>query len=217
MKVKIRDLWRDNRGLALFIVLMVVFRSSLADWNTVPSGSMKPTILIGDRILVDKLAYDLNVPLTHVPVLTFDNPKRDDVIIFDSKVAKERLVKRVIGIPGDVVELRDNHLVVNGVAAKYSDVVSKADAMYAVETYAGRSHRVKFARGGVGPYSSFGPVTVPAGHYLVLGDNRDNSADSRFIGFVPRREIVGRSDWVVMSLNYDEHYLPRSGRFFHHL
>jgi len=217
MNGRIKILWRDNRGLALFIALMVVFRSSFADWNTVPTGSMKPTILVGDRILVDKLAYDLNLPLTHVPVLTFDNPKRGDVVIFDSKVARERLVKRVAGIPGDVVELRNNHLVINGVAAKYSDVVSNADAMFAVETYAGRSHRVKFAPGGMGPYSSFGPVTVPAGHYLVLGDNRDNSADSRFIGFVPRREIVGRSNWVVMSLNYDDHYLPRSDRFFHHL
>ena len=104
-------LWREYRGFALFILLMIVFRSALADWNTVPTGSMKPTIVEGDRIFVNKLAYDLKIPLTSISVHEFADPKRGDVVVFDSKAADTRLVKRVIGLPGDLVEMRDNRLV----------------------------------------------------------------------------------------------------------
>jgi signal peptidase I len=217
MKEKIRNLWRDNKGFLLFIILMIVFRSSLADWNTVPTGSMKPTILEGDRILVNKLSYDLKVPLTHIPIVVFDDPERGDIVIFDSKVTDNRLVKRVIGIPGDVVALRNNRLFINGVPARYTDTVAGTDAIYAVESYAGFSHRVKLAPEGQSRYGNFGPVSVPANQYFVLGDNRDDSADSRFIGFVPRRDIVGKSARVVVSLDYDNYFLPRADRFFHQL
>lgn len=217
MKQKIINLWRENKGFVLFIILMIVFRSSFADWNTVPTGSMKPTILEGDRILVNKLSYDLKIPLTHIQVAVFDDPERGDIVIFDSKAADNKLVKRVIGVPGDVVALRNNRLIINGVSARYTDTVSGADAVYAVESYARFSHRVKFAPEGFSRSGNFGPVTVPKNHYFVLGDNRDNSADSRFIGFVPRKEIVGKSERVVVSLDYDNHYLPRSDRFFHRL
>src|SRR5450759_5965790 len=108
MKNGLIMLWRENRGLMLFVVLMIFFRSALADWNTVPSGSMKPTILEGDRILVNKLAYDLRIPLTHISIYKFADPKRGDIVVFDSKAADARLVKRVIGVPGDLVEMRDN-------------------------------------------------------------------------------------------------------------
>jgi signal peptidase I len=217
MKQKIINLWRENKGFVLFIILMIVFRSSFADWNTVPTGSMKPTILEGDRILVNKLSYDLKIPLTHIQVAMFDDPERGDIVIFDSKAADNKLVKRIIGVPGDVVALRNNRLTINGVSARYTDIVSGADAVYAVESYAGSSHQVKFAPEGFSRNGNFGPVTVPENHYFVLGDNRDNSADSRFIGFVPRKEIVGKSERVVVSLDYDNHYLPRSDRFFHRL
>jgi signal peptidase I len=97
----------DYRGFALFVFLMIIFRSALADWNVVPTGSMKPTILEGDRILVNKLAYDFKIPLTHISIYKFADPKRGDIVIFDSKLADTRLVKRVIGLPGDTVEMRD--------------------------------------------------------------------------------------------------------------
>src|SRR5712671_1022116 len=102
MKRRLVGLWREYRGFALFVVLMVVFRSSLADWNTVPTGSMKPTILEGDRIWVNKLAYDLRLPLTGVSLYRLADPQRGDIVVFDSKAADTRLVKRVIGLPGDV-------------------------------------------------------------------------------------------------------------------
>lgn len=217
MKKQIVDFLKNNRGLGLFLVLMIVFRSSFADWNAVPSGSMQPTIVEGDRILVNKLAYDLKIPLTHTRLFDIAEPQRGDIVIFDSHVLDIKLVKRLIGLPGDVVALRDNRLIVNGVEAQYSNIEHLADGIVVQETSGGVSHRIKLAPSGVSRYSSYGPVTVPAGQYLVLGDNRDNSEDSRFIGFVPRAEIVGRTERVVVSFNYDNYYLPRKDRFFHML
>src|SRR5882724_96456 len=214
MKHRLAGVWRENRGFALFVVLMIVFRSALADWNDVPSGSMKPTIVEGDRIFVNKLAYDLRIPLTHVSILRLGDPRRGDIVVFDSKSAGLRLVKRVIGLPGDVVEMADNRLMINGVAARYSNVELAAGAIFAVENYGDMTHRIEIAPEGRGALSSFGPVRVPQGQYLVLGDNRDDSADSRVHGFIPRAEIVGESRTVVVSIDYDRHYLPRGGRFF---
>src|SRR6266576_5079250 len=131
MKSGLIKVWREYRGFALFIVLMMIFRSALADWNVVPTGSMKPTIIEGDRILVNKLAYDFKVPLTHISVYKFADPGRGDIIVFDSRAANTRLVKRVIGLPGDTVEMRANRLTINGIAARYSDIEFEADATFA--------------------------------------------------------------------------------------
>src|SRR5258706_13883307 len=142
MKNWLMKLWREYRGFTLFVILMVAFRSSLADWNTVPTGSMKPTILEGDRILVNKLAYDLRVPLTHISILRFADPQRGDIVVFDSQAADTRLVKRVIGLPGDVVEMKNNRLRINGVEAPYANCEHRADAIFEVESYAGMTHRI---------------------------------------------------------------------------
>jgi signal peptidase I len=218
MMNRLAKLRNEYQAFAVFVILMVIFRSALADWNTVPTGSMKPTIIEGDRILVNKLAYDLMIPLTHTSVYRFGDPVRGDIIVFDSKAADTRLVKRVIGVPGDIVEMRANRLTINGIEARYSDVEYKADAIFATESYGGMTHRIELDPAATaGRYSSFGPVEVPQGSYLVLGDNRDNSADSRVRGFIPRQEIIGDAKVVVMSLDYDGYYLPRTDRFFHAL
>jgi signal peptidase I len=211
MQSSLANAWREYRGFCLFVALMIVFRSALADWNVVPTGSMKPTILEGDRILVNRLAYDLKIPLTHTSLHKFADPTRGDIVIFDSKAADTRLVKRVIGLPGDTVEMRDNRLIINGIEARYSDIEYAADATFAIESYLDMSHRIELARAGGNPFSTFGPVKVPKDRYLVLGDNRDNSAD---YGFVPRGEIVGNARTIVLSLNYDRYYMPRVDRFF---
>lgn len=210
---KSKKLLRENRGFILFFVLMVAFRSAVADWNSVPSGSMLPTIVEGDRIFVNKLAYDVRVPLTHISLWTLDHPDRGEIIVFDSKAADKRLVKRVIGVPGDVVEMTEGRLIVNGQPAVYSHVRRDEQAVWATESLSGSMHSVRYEplRGTM---RSFGPVVVPSEHYLVLGDNRDNSMDSRYYGFVPRREIVGRSTSVVMSFDPERYYLPRRERFF---
>jgi signal peptidase I len=209
-----------NRGFFVFLLGMLMFRSALADWNTVPTGSMQPTIRIGDRIVVNRMAYDLRIPFTHVPLLHLADPQRGDIVIIDSAATDERLVKRVVGVPGDRIALRGNVLYVNGHSARYrpASVVGIAGdrtqpASYADESIEGSHHLVRLVRYLPSPASNYGPVTVPAGHYLAMGDNRDDSYDSRFFGFVPRREIVGRARYVAMSLDPSRHGLPRPHRW----
>jgi signal peptidase I len=213
MKNKVSSIVREYKGFVLFLFLMVMFRSAIADWNDVPSGSMLPTIMAGDRILVNKLAYDVRVPLTHVSLYRIAEPRRGDIVIFDSHAADIRLVKRVIGIPGDTVQMIDNRLIVNGAPAEYDDFRYDDDALLATESIGDFEHVVRFELRGSPVTNSFGPVTVPEEHFLVLGDNRQNSADSRVYGFVPREEIVGRSRTVVLSLDRDNFFLPRADRF----
>lgn len=220
---KLLKLLKQNRSLILFVSLMLVFRSAVADWNSVPTGSMKPTIVEGDRLLVNKMAYDLRIPFTHISITQLANPQRGDIVIFDSKASDKKLVKRVIGLPSDSISMQDNVLSINGETIAYSpsSVSNADDSETRTEHLLGNNHQVNVAgiagQGMITRQSSFGPITVPEGHYLVLGDNRDHSSDSRMIGFVPRAEIVGRASNVVFSANYDNYYLPRQERFFHPL
>src|SRR5665213_1201038 len=112
-----RKLWRESRGLLLTILILTAVRSAIADWNDVPSGSMNPTIVEGDRLFVNKLAYDLKIPFTTKHIAQWSNPKRGDIVVFFSPTDRTRLVKRVIGLPGGRIEMIDDHLYVNGVAA----------------------------------------------------------------------------------------------------
>src|SRR6266542_2688963 len=115
-----RHYWRQEiRPLLLLLLVVCAVRSSLADWNDVPTGSMKPTILEGDRVWVNKLAYDLKVPFTTWRVAEWSNPQRGDIVVFFSPHDGQRLVKRVVGLPGDTIELRNNTLVINGRPAVY--------------------------------------------------------------------------------------------------
>ncbi|MDC0598967.1 signal peptidase I [Gammaproteobacteria bacterium] len=216
MKASSLTILKENKTFLFFIILIFCFKSAIADWNEVPTGSMKPTIIEGDRILVNKIAYDLHVPFTHYSLLKFSDPARGDIIIFDSEASNLRLVKRVVGIPGDRVEMRDNILYVNGSRLDYETISSTTSTIDKTENLLGVNHVVRVSMMN-SRRSSFDQVEVPEGYYLALGDNRDNSADSRVIGFIPRTEIIGRSKKVVMSLNYDNYYLPRSERFFHSL
>ena len=112
---KALHLWRKEiRPLLILAVVLFSIRSSLADWNDVPTGSMRPTILEGDRVFVNKLAYDLKVPFTTWHLAQWDNPQRGDIVVFYSPYDGKRLVKRVVGLPGDILELRDNSLIING-------------------------------------------------------------------------------------------------------
>ena len=209
-----------HKGFITFMLCMLVLRSAVADWNVVPTGSMQPTIEIGDRILVDKLAYDVRLPFTHVSLVHLADPRRGDIVVLDSHAAHERLVKRVIGLPGDEVAMRGNVLFINGRAARYAignytgihdDL--RNPAHYEIERYGAMRHAIRLSDHRPSPVSSFGPVRVPIGQYLLLGDDRDNSEDSRYLGFFPRHEIVGRARRVVASLDPQHHYLPRRGRF----
>jgi signal peptidase I len=212
----------------LLVMALVVFsiRSSLADWNDVPSGSMKPTILEGDRVFVNKLAYDLKVPFTTWHLAEWSNPQRGDVVVFYSPHDEVRLVKRVVGVPGDAVELRNEQLVINGKPMEYAQLgaevsgqLSEAErqqSLFATEKLTGHPHAV-MAIPGVAAKRSFGPVRVPEGQYFMMGDNRDNSFDSRYFGMVERRRIVGKATEVVLSVDKGNYWLPRKQRFFREL
>ncbi|WP_166424264.1 signal peptidase I [Paraglaciecola sp. 20A4] len=216
MQIKLKTLYSENKSFILFILLMCVFRSAVADWNEVPTGSMQPTIVEGDRILVNKVAYDVQMPFSHHSLYKLADPLRGDIIIFDSEVSDKRLVKRVVGVPGDTIAMIDNTLYINDQRLEYIDDKNNGRFSDKIEDLLGVQHRIRIANGG-SALSSFTTVSVPAGYYLAMGDNRDNSADSRVIGLVPRHEIIGRAQQVVVSLNYDNYYLPRSERFLHTL
>src|SRR5689334_19643498 len=115
LRGRVRHYWqKEIRPLLIMAVILFSIRSSLADWNDVPTGSMKPTILEGDRIFVNKLAYDLKVPFTTWHLAEWGNPSRGDIAVFFSPYDGTRLVKRVVGLPGDVVELQNEELIING-------------------------------------------------------------------------------------------------------
>lgn len=221
----VKKLWHENKVFFVFIVLMFMFRSAIADWNHVPSGSMLPTIQIGDRILVNKMAYDVRVPFTSVSLHRHADPVTGDIVIFESTAADKRLVKRVVAVPGDRVSMKNNKLKINGQELIYKDdestsifweqlnsVADNTDEPKQRQVHNGHFHRIQLH--GRSSLSNFTTVIVPTDQYLVLGDNRNNSADSRVIGFIPRNEIIGRTRSVVMSFNYDNYYLPRKNRFF---
>jgi signal peptidase I len=219
----LKKLWREYRGPLAFVVLSCCFRSAWADWVSVPTGSMNPTIIEGDRVLVDKHTFGLRVPFTLIHLTSGEDPVRGDIVVFDSPKDGTSLVKRVVGVPGDTVELDGERLFVNGKPASYAE--GDTDTLHSLlaETAAlnpmvlreqglGLDHNILLLPGRVG-LAPFGPTTVPPGMYVMLGDNRDNSADSRFFGFVPRRNIVGRATRVVMSFNPEHYYIPRRDRF----
>ena len=165
---------RENRIFLLFMFALLAARSSFADHYVVPSGSMERTLFPGDRVVVDKRAYGLRVPFTLVKIIPGDAPTRGDVIVFDAPDDGTRLIKRIVAIGDDRLEVRRGHVFVNG---------SPGDKRAALEL-----------RMGGGP--DVAPVRVPAGHVFVMGDFRGNSRDSRFFGFVREDEIYAKASRV---------------------
>jgi signal peptidase I len=227
-----RHVWTEwIRPLALPFLLVTAAKSALADINYVPSGSMQPTILCGDVVFINKVAYDFRVPFTFTRLVHWAEPARGDIVVCFSPDDGTRLVKRVVGQPGDTIELRRDILVVNGVAQTYTPLA--ADTRGARDLEPAERDRAIFAneqltatpRAGAHPHAvmalparpalrSFGPLHVPAGHYFMLGDNRDNSHDSRFFGFVPREKIIGEATGVFVSADLNHWLRPRFDRFF---
>jgi len=180
-----RRFWRGFKVPAwiLAVLVVVVARSSLADHYEVPSGSMLPTVRIGDHVLVSKLAYGIRAPFIGF-VDQFGGPSRADVVVLESPENGIVLLKRVIAVPGDTVSVRDGKLWLNG-----HDIAVVRDHGELRELV-GETHAISLAEGG-GP--NFGPITIPSGKYLVLGDNRGDSRDGRYFGLVDRRAIFGRA------------------------
>ncbi|MGJ9416711.1 signal peptidase I [Massilia sp. CMS3.1] len=212
---------RANKGFILFMLLFGVFRTAVADWNPIPSASMRPNLLEGDVVFVNRLAFNVKVPLTDHVITHTGEPQRGDVVTFSSPVDGTRLIKRLVAVPGNVVELRNELLIINGQQARYDEVQQVMEpagqgqvaALRLSEHVDGHARRVQFIPQAQSPARNFGPVTVPPGQYMMLGDNRDNSADSRYIGFVPRALLIGRAERVLVSADMLGHYAPRFDRF----
>jgi signal peptidase I len=207
LRITVWEIWRRHiRPIVLIVLVLISFRSAVADWNDVPTGSMKPSIIEGDRIFVNKLAYGLKVPFTTWHLARWDKPCRGEIVVFNSPADGSRLVKRVVGLPGDVVQMISERLYINGRPVQYDVEDGRL-----IESFGRHSHAVQFLPGVVA-MRDFGPITIPPNEYFMLGDNRDNSADSRYFGTVRLDQILGRSSRVAISFDYERFFLPRWDR-----
>ena len=221
-----RYLWREwIRPLALPFLAITALKSAVADINYVPSGSMQPTILCGDVVFINKLAYDLRVPFTTTRLARWGDPAHGDVVVCFAPDDGTRLVKRVVALPGDTIELRHDVLYLNGAPLKYAlqpatirgardlEPAERKAAIFAREDLRSHPHAV-MALPTLPALRDFGPIHVPAGNYFVMGDNRDNSRDSRYFGFMSRKEIIGEVKSVFVSGDNAHWMRPRFSRFF---
>lgn len=210
---QLASFFKASRSFIVFISLMLVFRSACADWYTVPTGSMQPTIHIGDRVTVNKMAYDLRLPFSKQVLLRTGEPARGDIMVFDSNAAQNRLIKRVVGLPGDTIEMQDEVLLLNGKPLAYRQEDDNHLLTTATEQLGELVHQVQWDKSRPAVLANFSAITIPEDYYLVLGDNRRQSADSRVYGLVPRHELLGKATYIAFSMNYDNYYLPRTDRF----
>lgn len=215
---------RTNKGFLLFLALFGIFRTAVADWNPIPSASMHPNLLEGDVVLVNRLAYNVKLPLTDIVLGHTGEPQRGDIVTFSSPQDGTRLIKRLIALPGDRVEMRDEQLIINGQPASYATLGDGSETVGAAGPLRTIQLRETMAAGTAAAHTiqllpqvnarrNFAPVTVPPGQYLMLGDNRDNSADSRYIGLVPRALLIGRAVRVLASADIQGNWHPRTERF----
>lgn len=206
---------REQRNFLIFLSLFGLFRTAVADWNPVPTGSMRPTVIEGDVVLVNRLAWQLKVPLTDVVLARWDLPRHGDIVTLSSPADGSRLLKRVVGLPGDRVELRDGRLWLNGAEQAYEvgDTVFEPIGVAAergVEQLGEHRHALQSLPAIAARRD--GLWQVPEGHVFVMGDNRDNSLDSRFFGPVPTERLIGRVSRLLASFDREHWYLPRPER-----
>ncbi len=185
----IAKLWDWVKTILFALLLALFIRTFFVQAFKIPSGSMIPTLLIGDHILVNKFIYGVRNPVTRELWIKGKEPQRRDVIVFIfPKNRKLDFIKRVIGLPGEVVEIRNKKVFINGVPLE--------------EPYVQHTDPNILPRE-ISPRDNFGPVRVPPGHLFVMGDNRDQSHDSRFWGFVPIRDVKGKAFIIYFSWDRD--------------
>jgi len=181
-KTAIRE-WSEAIIIAILIALFI--RTFVVQAFKIPSGSMKPTLQIGDHLLVNKFTYGIKIPFTRKTLIPMNAPKRKDIVVFIYPIERTKdFIKRVVGIAGDTIEIKDKKIYLNG--SRYND----GHGVY--------TDRILFPAS-IQPRDNFGPVTVPAGHIFVMGDNRDQSYDSRFWGFVDLKDVLGRAFIIYWS------------------
>ena len=177
-------------AILIAVILALFIRSFIVQAFKIPSGSMLPTLQIGDHLLVNKFIYGVKLPVTGTVIVPWKDPKLDDIVVF--RFPKDRsidYIKRVVGVAGDTIEVKNKQLYINGEAnnnphAQYTDAI--------------------IMKAGAGPRDNMGPVKVPEGSLFVMGDNRDNSYDSRFWGFVDLKDVRGKAFILYWSWDLDK-------------
>jgi signal peptidase I len=179
--------------LIVIVMVVLLIRTFVAQAYNIPSGSMKPTLLVGDFILVNKLVY------------RFSEPQRGDIVVFKYPIDPNiDFIKRIVALPGEEVEVRNNQVFINGKPLSLIEVGREEEngvrkVIYEEVLPEGIKHKVQFYEDFPFSKRDFGPVVVPPNHYFVMGDNRDNSEDSRYWGFLPRENIVGKAFVIYFS------------------
>lgn len=177
-------------AIVVALVLALLIRTFVVQAFKIPSGSMEPTLEIGDHILVNKFIYGIKIPFTHLSFGAWEQPQKGDVIVFIYPLEPEKdFIKRVIGVPGDTVKIVNKQLFINGVEANDPHAVYKEGTLLP---------------GDIQKRDNFGPITVPPGKIFVLGDNRDRSLDSRFWGYVPLEDVKGKAFIIYWSWDRQE-------------
>ncbi len=193
--------WEYAQAIVIALVLALVIRTFVVQAFKIPSGSMIKTLLIGDHILVNKFIYGVRNPFSRELWISGGEPHRGDVVVFIYPLDRTKdFIKRVIGLPGDTVEVRNKQVYVNGELFPDPPGVQHTDP--------------NIIPGSIQPRDNMGPVTVPKGHLFVMGDNRDQSYDSRFWGFVPMKDVKGKAFIIYWSWD-SNHTRPRFDRIGH--
>jgi len=203
MTGKKRIVWEYTKAIGTALVLAMLIRTFIIQAFKIPSGSMIPTLLIGDHILVNKFLYGTKIPFSDKRVLLFKKPQRGDIIVFKyPENPSKDFIKRVVAVEGDVIESKNKVVHVNG---------NKVNEPYAQHT--DDSMRPM----GIEPRDNFGPVIVPQGKYFVMGDNRDQSYDSRYWGYVDMKDIKGKALILYWSWDGDKNWVrfKRIGSLIH--
>lgn len=192
-----RLIWEYTEAIVTALLLALLIRAFVIQAFKIPTGSMIPTLVVGDHILVNKFIYGVKVPFTDEKILPLKEPEREDIIVFKYPEDPSRdFIKRIVAVGGDTIESKDKVIYINGKPVKEPYVQHTDDSI---------------RPGGVEPRDNFGPITVPEDEYFVMGDNRDQSYDSRYWGFVDEKAIKGEALIIYWSWDGRKH-LPRLGR-----
>lgn len=208
-KKDLRTTWPEAIGIFLFpIFLVLCVRWLIFEPYVIPSGSMLPTLLINDHIFVNKLSYGLQNPFSGELMWLWKSPQRGDIFVFRfPENPQVFFVKRLVGLPGDKVEIRENSLYINDQMVAVAEAnstdplwshLSDEDHFRYMKESMGSSHLVRWKKDFL---NNYGPEVVPEGHYFAMGDNRSQSHDSRFWGFVPQKNLIGRGSLIWLSCN----------------
>ncbi|MEO8192588.1 MAG: signal peptidase I [Gemmatimonadales bacterium] len=218
----LRRFWENFKALLSALLFFIFLRTFIIEAYRIPSGSMIPTLLVGDWLFVNKLVYGPHIPFTNTSLPGYKNPQRGDVVVFKSPTQSDQpwdpnptLVKRLVGMPGDTLFMRKGVLYVNGAVSQQNFPASSADQVFdSVDPLFEWQKRAGLSSSRFGPapaqptHDNWGPIVVPPRHYFMMGDSRYNSKDSRYWSFVPRENIRGKPMFVYYAYNADDSDKP---------